>query len=343
MANIQKTLAVRYRPKTFEEVCGQSNVVRILRNQIKTNTNKQAYLFSGKSGCGKTTVARIFARELNGTDGDITEIDAASNNSVENVRQIFSESRLLPLVGKYRIYIIDEAHMISASGWAAFLKGIEEPPASVIYIFCTTDPQKIPPTILNRVQRYGFTSLGMDVVVARLIQILDAEGIATYDRHSLEYIATLSNGGMRESISTMEKCLQYDSVLNMDNVSAALGLVGYREMFSLLRHIEAGDISATDSFITDIYGRGIDIRTFLSHFLRFIIGVIRYTATGSASLAGFSEGYDTELSALGKGTDFYANIMDGVAKLSATVRYEASPLTFVEAFFIHLCLSDRKD
>ena len=243
MANIQKTLAVKYRPKTFEEVCGQSNVVRILQNQIKTNTNKQAYLFSGKSGCGKTTVARIFARELNGSNNDIIEIDAASHNSVENVRQIISDSKLLPLFGKHKIYIIDEAHMISASGWAAFLKGIEEPPASVIYIFCTTDPQKIPPTIINRVQRYNFTSLNIDTVTNRLKQILKSENIETYNQQSLEYIAILSNGGMRESISTMEKCLQYSSELNMENISNALGIISYKEMFSLISYIEAKDIT----------------------------------------------------------------------------------------------------
>lgn len=338
MANIQKTLAVKYRPKTFEEVCGQSNVVRILQNQIKTNTNKQAYLFSGKSGCGKTTVARIFARELNGSNNDIIEIDAASHNSVENVRQIISDSKLLPLFGKHKIYIIDEAHMISASGWAAFLKGIEEPPASVIYIFCTTDPQKIPPTIINRVQRYNFTSLNIDTVTNRLKQILKSENIETYNQQSLEYIAILSNGGMRESISTMEKCLQYSSELNMENISNALGIISYKEMFSLISYIEAKDITKTDYFINDVYKKGIDLKTFLNHFLRFIIGIIKYKVTNNADISGFSTGYEKELDNIKNDKDFYINIMEGIIKLINTIKYENSPLTFIEAFFIHICL-----
>ena len=152
-----ESLAVKYRPNSWDEVFGQDVIVEILKKQIETNTIKNAYIFSGASGCGKTTVARIFANEINDHKGLPIEIDGASNNGVDNVKNIINEASQRSLNSEYKIYIIDEAHMLTTPAWNAFLKTIEESPKYTIFIFCTTDPQKIPETIKNRCMRFNFT------------------------------------------------------------------------------------------------------------------------------------------------------------------------------------------
>lgn len=174
-----KSLAVKYRPKTFDDVLGQDAVKIILKQQLESGNIHSAMLFCGPSGDGKTTTARIFANELNRGKGNPIEMDAASHNGVDDVREICKMAGTKAIdVGPdgYKIFIIDEAHSISNTGWQAFLKTIEEPPARVVFIFCTTDPQRIPPTILSRVQRYNFTKVSEGDIKKRLLQILETEG-----------------------------------------------------------------------------------------------------------------------------------------------------------------------
>ena len=170
-----ETLAVKYRPRTFDEVCEQSSVRKILQHQIETNTVKNAYLFCGSAGCGKTTIGRIFANEINHGQGEPIEIDSASNNSVDDVRQIIQQAKTQSLDSEYRVWLLDEAHAFSNNAWQAFLKLLEEPPKHSIFIFCTTNPEKIPNTILSRVQRYDFKKLSQKAIVNRLKYIIDCE------------------------------------------------------------------------------------------------------------------------------------------------------------------------
>ena len=170
-----QSLAVKYRPTTFSDVVEQGSIKVILENQLKDNSIKHAYLFCGGAGTGKTTCARIFANEINNHKGTPIEIDGASNNSVESVRTIIQQSRQQSLDSTYKIYIIDECHSLSNSAWQAMLKLLEEPPATAIFIFCTTDPQKIPNTILSRVQRYDFQRISQKGIVDRLREILEQE------------------------------------------------------------------------------------------------------------------------------------------------------------------------
>lgn len=173
-----KALAIKYRPVDFSEVVEQQSIKIILQEQVRTNTFKHAYLFCGPAGCGKTTCARIFANEINQGEGNPIEMDAASNNSVEDVRNIIQQAKTKSLDSEYKIFIIDECHALSNSAWQAMLKIIEEPPAKSVFIFCTTDPQKIPKTIISRVQRYDFQRISQQGIVDRLITILDEEGYA---------------------------------------------------------------------------------------------------------------------------------------------------------------------
>ena len=174
-----QTLAVKYRPKSWEDVTEQEEIKLILQQQLKTGTVKNAYLFCGPAGCGKTTAARIFANEINKGHGTPIELDAASNSGVEDVRNIVQQAKMKSLDSEYKVYIIDECHSISNTGWQAFLKLIEEPPAKTIFIFATTDPQRIPKTILSRVQRYDFKRISENGIVDRLRYILDNEGYSS--------------------------------------------------------------------------------------------------------------------------------------------------------------------
>ena len=205
-----ESLASKYRPKTFEEIVGQTAVVKNLLRQLETNTFKNTYLFCGPSGDGKTTIARVFAKKLNGGLGTPIEIDGASNNGVDNVRAIIEESKTRAIDSEYKVIIIDECHAITTQGWQAFLKCIEEPSPYTIFIFCTTDPQKIPVTILNRVMRFNLTRISTEEIKNRLLYISSVEGYTNY-QDSCDYIARLSCGGMRDAIAMLEKCAGYST------------------------------------------------------------------------------------------------------------------------------------
>lgn len=174
-----KTLAVKYRPLSFDDVVEQDEVKAILRQQLQTGTTKNAYLFVGSAGTGKTTCARIFANEINNFKGNPIEMDAASNNSVDDARDLIQQAKTKSIDSDYKVFIIDECHMLTNAAWNALLKLIEEPPAKSIFIFCTTDPQKIPKTILSRVQRYDFQRISQQGIVDRLKSIIDTEN--SYD------------------------------------------------------------------------------------------------------------------------------------------------------------------
>ena len=220
-------LAVKYRPKSFDDVTEQESIKVILKQQLESNGVKHAYLFCGGAGTGKTTCARIFASEINAGKGNPIEMDAASNSSVEDVRNIIQQAKTKALDSEYKVFIIDECHAISLMGWQAFLKLLEEPPAKSIFIFCTTDPQKIPKTILSRVQRYDFQRISQDGIVDRLRYILQQEDNGTETIYpnprstveqiklsdSLGYIAKIADGGMRDAITLMDKALSYSKDL----------------------------------------------------------------------------------------------------------------------------------
>ena len=275
----KEALAIKYRPTTFEDVVEQDEIKVILKNQVDTETVKSAYLFCGPAGDGKTTLARIFANAINKGKGLPIELDAASNNSVEDIRNVIEEAKTKPLEGDYKIFIIDEAHMITPQGWNAFLKTLEEPPATAIFIMATTDPQKVPNTILSRVQRYNFQKISMQGIVNRLKYICDKEAIdmvGSIDDNALEYIAKLADGGMRDAITMMDKCLSFSENLTLENVVSCLGTIDYGTMFNLTNFIFDSNLKGAIGIIEDIYNSGKDIKLFVKQYLIFLLDVRKY-------------------------------------------------------------------
>lgn len=288
--------------------------------------------------CGKTTLARIFAKKLNNGGGSIIEIDAASNNGVDDVRTIIKDAQFMPLDGSYKIYILDECHLFSTGAWNAMLKLIEEPPAKTIFIFCTTDPQKIPATIIGRVQRYNFTKISDNQIVERLKHILETEKITTYDVPSLQLIARISKGGMRDSISTMEKCLGFDTNLTVENITKALGIVGYDDMFCLLDYIVHKNTSSVIKKIDELYSNGVDIKIFIVNLIQFLLDISRYLITSDFSVSYLPPSYKEKVDSIGLKKEFLVELIEGLIKLNGCVKYESNPLVFFQSFLIRVSL-----
>lgn len=274
---MSKALAIKYRPKCWNDVTEQNSTKIILQQQIESGEVKNAYLFCGPAGCGKTTCARIFANDINKGEGNPIELDAASNNGVDDVREIIQQAKTKSLDSEYKIFIIDECHALSNSAWQAMLKIIEEPPAKSIFIFCTTDPQKIPKTILSRVQRYDFQRISQNGIVNRLNRILSKEGLKVVSsQDAIEYIAKIADGGMRDAITLMDKCLAYSKDLTLENVVKALGTTDYDTMFKLTDYLIEVDLKSALKLIEDIYNDGKDLKTFVKQYVQFLLDLSKW-------------------------------------------------------------------
>lgn len=270
-----ESLAVKYRPRTFEDVVGQNAVIEILKRQLQTETFKNTYLFCGPSGDGKTTIARIFANELNHGIGLPIEIDGASNNGVDNVRAIIEESKSRAIDAEYKVIIVDECHMITTAGWNAFLKCIEEPYPYTVFIFCTTDPQKIPATILNRVMRFNLTRIGTEQIKNRLTYIAINEQCTNYEQ-AVDYIAKLACGGMRDAIAYLEKCIGFSKDLNIKNVVYSLGNFSYETFIKLTNNLVDRNEQEVIKIIDDCYNNGSDLKLFIEQYLDFVLDLNKY-------------------------------------------------------------------
>ena len=270
---MQQALYRIYRPKNFDEIYGQDQIVSILRNQLENGNLSHAYLFCGPRGTGKTSTAKVFASAINGgTDIDTVELDAASNNSVDNIRDIRDNLAFAPTSGKYKIYIIDEVHMLSAAAFNALLKTLEEPPSHVIFILATTEPQKIPQTVLSRCQRFDFRKIEKDVLVQRLSDVLAQEG-KDFESEALEFIALKSEGGLRDALSILDKALSYGD-LTMENLLQVLGEIHSDNYLSMLKAIMAHNTRDAIMVLGSIEKSGMDPRIFALELINFMKQVI---------------------------------------------------------------------
>lgn len=334
-----ESLAVKYRPTDWQSVCSQDSIIKILTRQLNLQQVKNAYLFCGASGCGKTTLARIFSNEINNYVGAPIEIDAASNNGVDNVKAIIKSAQERSIDSKYKIYIIDECHALTNQAWQAFLKCIEEPPTYTIFIFCTTDPQKIPATILNRVQRFNFTRINTDKIRDRLNYICRAEGFTNYEA-STEYISKICNGGMRDAISMLDKCASYDTDLSINNVLASLGNYSYDKFFKLMNDIiddnEAEVLCAIDS----IHNDGNDLKIFIDQFLSFGIDINKYILFGSCQLLKIPSSMESNIQGIinfENSQGYYNYIVDKLLDLKNMIKADSNIKLTIEVMFLQMC------
>lgn len=325
------SLAVKYRPKSFDEVVEQSATKVILEQQLKSGEIENAYLFCGGAGTGKTTCARIFANEINKGQGVPIELDAASNNSVDDVREIIEQSKTASLDSEYKVFIMDEVHALSNQAWQAMLKILEEPPAKSIFIMCTTDPQKIPKTILSRVQRFDFQRISQLAIHLRLVDILKQEddGNTTFVPSALDFIAKKAAGGMRDALTMLDKCLAYSNELTLENVIKALGVPSYDIMCDLLIAVCQHDISTKLDIINDVFMRGNDLKQFIKHFITFVLDYCKYTLGAkdytdcllTPKIIGIFERED-----LPDGT------LSGLIKLQNEIKWDTNPKARIEAW-----------
>lgn len=338
----KQTLAVKYRPKTFDDVVEQSAIKDILMDQIATKTFQHSYLFCGPAGCGKTTAARIFANDINGGKGNPIEVDAASNNGVDNVREIIDGARRKPLDCEYKTYIIDECHMLSTGAWNAMLKLLEEPPATAVFIMCTTDPQKIPATILSRVQRYNFSKISLDSIIQRLNHIVAWEneevlneggpdGAFDVEDEALQYIAKLADGGMRDAITMLDKCLSLTDVVKVEDAVKALGTVDYLTHFDLLFHLECGDKGSAVKLIEDVYNSGKDLKQFIKQFQYFVLDVCKYLTFKDFKYVNIPSLPEYKQRLEDDDRDMALAVLEWVRDLNSGLRWESNPKAIVQS------------
>ncbi len=359
----------KFRPETFQDVKGQDAIITTLKNQIKSGRIGHAYLFTGTRGTGKTTVAKIFAKAVNcetpAEDGspcgncavckgisdgslmNVAEIDAASNNGVDNIRSIINEVSYSPTMGKYKVYIIDEAHMLSAGNGGAFnalLKTLEEPPAYVIFILATTEVNKVPVTILSRCQRYDFHRMSIDTMADRMKELVQIEGAEAEDR-ALRFIARTADGSMRDALSLLDQCLafHFGQALTYDMALDVLGAVDSGVYISFMEKILKQDLSGAIGILDDQIMRGREISAFINDFIWHMRNMLLLNSADSseadiADVLGVSTDTLEQLKSLSKkvDADSLMRFIRIFSELSGEIRYTPQKRVLTEIAIVKL-------
>ena len=351
----------KWRPTSFEEVRGQDHIVKTLKNQINSGRIGHAYLFCGTRGTGKTSIAKIFARAVNcehpvdgspcgecsmcrqiaeGASLNVVEIDAASNNGVENIRDIREQVQYPPTDGRYRVYIIDEVHMLSIGAFNALLKTLEEPPSYVIFILATTEVHKIPITILSRCQRYDFKRISIDTIAGRLAELTQAEQIDVDDR-ALRYVARAADGSMRDALSLLDQCVafHFGVKLTYHNVLEVLGAVDNRVFSKLFQAVLASDTKACIREIEEMIIQGRDLSQLVNDFVWYMRNLlIAKTTDEPGDMLDMSEENLAVLKeeAAGVDTEMLMRYIRIFSELSGQLRYASQKRILVEIAFIKL-------
>ena len=349
----------KFRPLNFSEMVGQEHITRTLRNQVIEKRVGHAYLFNGGRGTGKTSAAKILARAvncLNPKDGepcneceickailsgsltDVVEMDAASNNSVEDIRAIRDEVNFLPTRAKYRVYIIDEVHMLSTGAFNALLKTLEEPPAHVIFILATTDPQKIPVTILSRCQRFDFKRISTQDIIKRL-EIICKESNIQISKEALELIAILSEGAMRDAISILERCAaEQTEEINEDKVRDLVGIPKITYINKLAKGIINKEPEEAINIVNTILEEGKDIDNFLWELIKYIKDILVYKSTSKLEIYNQEEIKNIKELADSTNKERLLRLIYELSELANNIKWSSQKAIMFEAGIIKACM-----
>lgn len=352
----------KLRPQTFEQMVGQKHIVKTLKNQILNNRVSHAYLFCGTRGTGKTSTAKIFARAVNcmgdketapcnhcqtcsnilsGKSINVVEIDAASNNGVDNIREITEEVKYPPTEGKYKVYIIDEVHMLSPGAFNALLKTLEEPPEHVIFILATTDPQKLPVTILSRCQRFDFHRISSQEMTD-VLQKYMAEEKVDIEPEALNYIAEISDGAMRDALSILDQCMSfyYGETITMDKVTDITGSVDRNVFFDLTQAVIDNNSSWAMEIIDNLILKGRDVIQFCAEYVKHLRNLlVAVSITQHSSALDYSQEYIEKLKnqAMSIPYEYLLELIGIYSDLQTQLKYSSNPRILLEVYTIKAC------
>lgn len=357
----------KWRPDTFEEVKGQEHIVTTLRNQLTHDRIGHAYLFCGTRGTGKTTVAKLFAKAVNcehpvegspcgtcascrsiaeGSSMNVIEIDAASNNGVDNIREIRDEVQYSPTEGKYKVYIIDEVHMLSIGAFNALLKTLEEPPSYVIFILATTEAHKIPITILSRCQRYDFRRISIETISDRLSDLMEREG-QQVEKKAIDYIAKVADGSMRDALSLLDQCIAFylGETLTYEKCLDVLGAVDTEVFIRLLTAVEEKEVTKAVDLIDEIIWQGRELGQFITDFTWFMRNLLLIKSSkDSASRLDFSKENLKSMEQMADKLSLEAlmRYIRIFSELSNTIKYASQKRVVLELAVIKLCVPEME-